>query len=232
MGGTLFLDEIGDTSLSMQVKLLRVLQEGTFLPVGASTPKRTDVRIISATNKDIKKMMMKEEFREDLFYRINVINVQLPSLRERSDDINLLIDHFLNKHCKELGKPLKTIAKKCLEKMFDYSWPGNVRELENEIERLVVLSGDDKVIRIDLLSQRILDRETISPVAGQDQGINISGTLKAASQELEFLMIREGLRRCNFNKSKLAKELGISRAGLIMKADKYGLDQKKRAVGE
>ena len=231
-GGTLFLDEIGDTSLSMQVKLLRVLQEGTFLPVGANTPRKTDVRIVAATNKDIQKMMMKEEFREDLFYRVNVINVKLPSLRERSEDINLLIDYFLKKQCDELGRPLKTIAKKCLEKMFDYSWPGNIRELENEIERLVVLSGDEKIIHAHLLNQRILDEETKSPVIGQKQGINISGSLKTASRELEFLMIKEGLRRCNFNKSKLAKELEISRASLIMKVDKYGLDHRKKAVGE
>jgi two-component system response regulator HupR/HoxA len=115
-GGTLFLDEIGDTSLSMQVKLLRVLQEGTYLPVGATSPRRADVRIIAATNKNIKEMMASGEFREDLYYRINVINVNLPPLRERSEDIPILIEHFLKKRCDESGIPLKTFAKKCLEK--------------------------------------------------------------------------------------------------------------------
>ncbi len=226
-GGTLFLDEIGDTSLSMQVKLLRVLQEGTFMPVGASSPKKTDVRIIAATNKNLKEMMAKGEFREDLYYRINVINVNIPSLRERKEDIPLLMDHFMAKRCGESGVPLKTLSKKCLEKMLDYPWPGNVRELENEIERLVVLAGDDKTIMPESLSARILDFGAEAPSA--NRGINMSGSLKDALEELEMIMIREGLKRCNFNKSKLAKELGISRASLIMKVEKYELDKRSKA---
>ena len=195
----------------MQVKLLRVLQEGTYLPVGATSPKKADVRIVAATNKDLKSMMQKGEFREDLFYRINVINVQLPPLRDRNEDISVLMDHFLKKRCDESGLPMKQFSKKCMEKMLDYPWPGNVRELENEVERLVVLAGDDKTITPDLLSQRILDHGD-RPNAGMTRGVNTSGSLKAALEELESLMIREGLKRCNFNKSKLAKELGISRA--------------------
>ena len=227
-GGTLFLDEIGDTSLSMQVKLLRVLQEGTFLPVGATSPKRADVRIIAATNKNVKEMMKNGEFREDLFYRINVINVDLPPLREREEDVPLLIEHFIDRKCSESGVQVKQLSKKTLEKMLDYNWPGNVRELENEIERLVVLSGSDKTITPDMLSQRILDhgREEFSAA----RGVRTSGSLKDALEELEILMIREGLKRCNFNKSKLSKELGISRASLIMKVDKYGLDKRKKAA--
>lgn len=228
-GGTLFLDEIGDTSLSMQVKLLRVLQEGTFLPVGATTPKKVNVRIIAATNKDLKKMIGEGEFREDLFYRINVINLALPPLRDRKDDIPLLIEHFLKKRCDEAGMPLKTVAKRCMEKMLDYSWPGNVRQLENEVERLVVLAGADKTIQHDFLSPQILEHGRPAAVPGT--GINTSGTLKAALEELEMIMIREGLKRCNFNKSRLSKELGVSRASLIMKVDKYGLD-KRKAVNE
>lgn len=230
-GGTLFLDEIGDTSLTMQVKLLRVLQEGTYLPVGATSPKKADVRIVAATNKDLKTMMQKGEFREDLFYRINVINVQLPPLRDRNEDISVLMDHFIKKRCDESGLPVKQFSKKCMEKMLDYPWPGNVRELENEVERLVVLAGDDKTITPDLLSQRILDHGD-RPGNSMTRGVNTSGSLKAALEELESLMIREGLKRCNFNKSKLAKELGISRASLIMKVDKYGLDKRKKAAGE
>ncbi len=232
-GGTLFLDEIGDTSLSMQVKLLRVLQEGTYLPVGANSPKRTDVRIIAATNRDIKKMMETGEFREDLYYRINVINVNLPPLRDRKEDVPILMDHFMKKRCDEAGLPMKTYSKKCLEKMLDYHWPGNVRELENEIERLVVLAGDDKIITPDLLSPRIV--EAVGGPRGGGvavRGINTNGSLKAALEELEALMIREGLKRCNFNKSKLSKELGISRASLIMKVDKYDLDKRKKAANE
>lgn len=230
-GGTLFLDEIGDTSLSMQVKLLRVLQEGTYMPVGADAPRRTDVRILAATNKDLKSMMAKGEFREDLYYRINVINVNLPSLRERHEDIPVLMDHFLKKRCDEAGMPMKQFSKKCMEKMLDYPWPGNVRELQNEVERLVVLAGDDKMITPDLLSQRILDHGAAPAVA--NRGVNMTGKLKDALEELEAMMIREGLKRCNFNKSKLAKELGISRASLIMKVEKYDLDKRvKKAAGE
>ncbi|MBL6990142.1 MAG: sigma 54-interacting transcriptional regulator [Bacteriovoracaceae bacterium] len=229
-GGTLFLDEIGDTSLSMQVKLLRVLQEGTYLPVGATSQKKADVRIIAATNKNIKEMMVRGEFREDLFYRINVINVKIPALREREGDIHLLMDHFLQKRCAESGIAVKTVSRKVTEMMLNYPWPGNVRELENEIERLVVLSGDSKSILPEHVSPRIVDFGQSSVVA--NRGINTSGNLKKALEELEIIMIREGLRRCDFNKSKLAKELGISRASLIMKVEKYGLDKRKKAVGE
>ncbi len=233
-GGTLFLDEVGDTSLSMQVKLLRVLQEGTFLPVGANAPRKTDVRIIAATNRDIKKMMESGEFREDLYYRINVINVNLPALKERKEDIPILMDHFLKKRCDEAGLAMKTFSKKCLEKMLDYHWPGNVRELENEIERLVVLAGDDKIVTPEQMSPRIMDAVG-GPRSGGTasvRGINTNGSLKTALEELESIMIKEGLKRCNFNKSKLAKELGISRASLIMKVDKYDLDKRKQAANE
>jgi two-component system response regulator HupR/HoxA len=133
-----------------------------------------------------------------------------------------------------MGFPMKSFSKKCMEKMLDYHWPGNVRELENEIERLVVLAGEDKIITPDHLSPRII--EAIGGPRGGGsaavRGINTDGTLKAALEELESLMIREGLKRCNFNKSKLSKELGISRASLIMKVDKYDLDKRKKAAGE
>lgn len=238
-GGTLFLDEIGDTSPSMQVKLLRILQEGTFMQVGATQPKKVNVRVVAATNKDLKEMIAKGEFREDLYYRINVINVALPSLRERTEDIPVLMDFFLQKRCEEAGHPLKTFSKKCLEKMLDYHWPGNVRELQNEVERLVVLAGEDKNITPDMLSARILDSgetHSHSQSGGGSflKGVNTNGSLKDALEELEIIMIREGLKRCAFNKSKLAKELGISRAGLIMKVEKYGLDKRaqKKAAGE
>lgn len=229
-GGTLFLDEIGDTSLSMQVKLLRVLQEGTYMPVGADASRKTDVRILAATNKDLKKMMATGEFREDLYYRINVLNVNLPALRERREDIPILMDHFLKRKCDEQGMPMKQFSKKCMEKMLDYTWPGNVRQLENEVERLVVLAGDDKTITPDLLSPQILDHGAAPESASR--GVNTNGKLKDALHELEILMIKEGLKRCNYNKSKLAKELGISRASLIMKVEKYELDKRKKAAGE
>ena len=241
-GGTLFLDEIGDTSPSMQVKLLRILQEGTYMPVGATTPKKVNVRVIAATNKPLREMIAKGEFREDLYYRINVINVALPSLKERQEDIPILMDYFIQKRCEEAGMALKTFSKKCLEKMLDHTWPGNVRELQNEVERLVVLAGEEKTITPDMLSARILESSEGGHSSGGHssaggsflKGVNTNGSLKDALEELEIIMIREGLKRCGFNKSKLAKELCISRAGLIMKVEKYGLDKRalKRAAGE
>ena len=231
-GGTLFLDEIGDMTLAMQVKLLRVLQEGTFLPVGATQAKKVNVRVVAATNKPLKEMIQKGEFREDLYYRINVINVALPPLRSRQEDIPVLMDHFLEKKCAEMGYKLKSWGKKTLEKMIDFKWPGNVRQLQNEVERLVVLTGEDKTITPDLLSAVITD-EVDGPVrVGNLKGINTKGGLKAALEELEAYMIKEGLKRCNYNKSRLSKELGISRAGLIMKVDKYGLDKRNKAANE
>jgi two-component system, NtrC family, response regulator HupR/HoxA len=229
--GTLFLDEIGDMTQSMQVKLLRVLQEGTFLPVGETRPRKVNVRVIAATNKDLKDMISKSEFREDLYYRINVINIHLPNLEARKDDIPILTDHFIQKRCEEMGQTTKILSSKCLEKMMDYNWPGNIRQLENEIERMIVLGSDDQTLKPDILSPQVIEY-TNSSSAGGASFFNPNGNLKDALEEVEELMIREGLKRCKFNKSKLAKELGISRAGLIMKVEKYGLDKRKKAVGE
>lgn len=223
--GTLFLDEIGDMSPTMQVKLLRVLQEGTLISVGGTDQKKVDVRVVAATNRDLKEMIEQGLFREDLYYRINVINIAVPPLRERKEDIPVLLDHFLDRGCKEKNLPLKSLAKRAIEKIFDYPWPGNIRELENEVERLIVLSGDDPRIAADLLSPRIRDFGEQSKV----QGVRVAGKLKDALEELEKTMIREGLKRTGWNKSRLAKELGISRAGLIMKVEKYGLDKRKLA---
>ncbi|MBN1115182.1 MAG: sigma 54-interacting transcriptional regulator, partial [Oligoflexia bacterium] len=219
-GGTFFLDEIGDMSLAMQVKILRVLQEGTFIPVGATEPKKVDVRIIAATNREIKEMIMKGDFREDLYYRINVINVNVPPLRDRQEDIPLLTDYFLEKASKESGSMKKKLSKKLLAKMMEYQWPGNIRELENEVERLVVLAGDEAIIDIDLLSARIND-------SSDKKTIKYGGKLKDAIEDLEKDLIEEGLKRNSWNKSKLAKDLGISRASLISKVEKYELEKRK-----
>ncbi len=225
--GTLFLDEVGDMSLAMQVKLLRVLQQGTLTPVGGTEERKVDVRVIAATNRDLKRMIEEGGFREDLYYRINVINIQVPCLRDRREDIPVLVDHFLLKNCKEKEIPLKALTSRTMEKIFDYHWPGNIRQLENEIERLVVLSGTETKIGPELLSQPI--RDAVAGAGGGGKGVNVkfAGKLKDAMEELEKSMIKEGLRRTKWNKSKLAKELGISRAGLIMKVEKYGLDKRK-----
>ncbi|HRO68341.1 MAG TPA: sigma 54-interacting transcriptional regulator [Pseudobdellovibrionaceae bacterium] len=224
--GTFFLDEIGDTSPTMQVKLLRVLQEGTFIPVGSTETRKVDVRIIAATNRNLKEMVEQGTFREDLYYRLNVINIRVPPLRERKEDLPYLTDYFLQKVADQTpGSAKKVLNKRALEKLYDYPWPGNVRELQNEIERLCVLSGDESKLMAENLSPKILEAGEKNKV----QGSRLQGKLKDALEELERDMIREGLRRTGWNKSKLAKELGISRAGLIMKVEKYGLDKRKIA---
>jgi two-component system, NtrC family, response regulator HupR/HoxA len=221
--GTFFLDEIGDTSPTMQVKLLRVLQEGTFIPVGAVESRRVDVRIVAATNRNLKEMVEAGTFREDLYYRLNVINIHVPALRDRKEDIPFLAEFFMNKAQSGAGAAKKVLTKRALEKLYDYAWPGNVRELQNEMERLIVLAGPETKITADMLSPKILELGDKTKV----QGARLHGKLKDALEDLEREMIREGLRRTGWNKSKLAKELGISRAGLIMKVEKYGLDKRK-----
>jgi len=225
--GTFFLDEIGDTSPTMQVKLLRVLQEGTFTPVGSTEMRKVDVRIVAATNRNLREMVEQGTFREDLYYRLNVINLRVPPLRERKEDIPLLAEFFLQKACEVQNKPKLSMTKRALEKLYDYPWPGNVRELQNEMERLVVLAGEDAKILPEVLSPKIIEAGERNKV----QGARLHGKLKDALEDLERDMIKEGLRRTGWNKSKLAKELGISRAGLIMKVEKYGLDKRRLLKG-
>jgi two-component system, NtrC family, response regulator HupR/HoxA len=220
--GTLFLDEIGDTSPAMQVKLLRVLQEGTFIPVGGTEQKKVDVRIVAATNKNLDAMKKNGSFREDLYYRLNVINVKVPPLRERKDDIPLLCSRFLEDYALNSNTPKKRVSKECLDAFQKYDWPGNVRELQNEIERLCVLCGDSEVVTAENVSDRlatVLKRDDKFP------GLRLEGKLKDAIETLEKKMIFECLTREQWNKSRAAKELGISRAGLIMKCEKYGYDK-------
>jgi two-component system response regulator HupR/HoxA len=217
--GTLFLDEVGETSMSMQVKLLRVLQEGTFTPVGSTEVRTTNARIVCATNRNLEEMVKKGEFREDLFFRLNVINLVVPPLRERKEDIPLLLDHFLEKFAKAAHASKKIVPSTCLQILLNYDWPGNVREFENEIERLCVLAGDETTVSLDHFSTRVREGHK------KTQTFRLEGKLKDALEALELQMIKEGLERVQWNKSKLAKELGISRAGLIMKVEKYGLEK-------
>ena len=219
--GTFFLDEIGDMTPSLQVKVLRVIQEGTFTPVGSTDMKKVDVRLIAATNRDLKAMVSSGQFREDLYYRINVINLVIPPLRERRDDIELLIDHFLEKHCSRGRLRVKRIAPACRQKLLNYEWPGNVRELENEIERLLVLVGDEKLIEESLLSPRVRDfaGRGIHPESTQTR------SLPEAVKNLERRMIADALERHNWNKTKAAVELKVSRRNLIRLVQKYELER-------
>jgi transcriptional regulator with PAS, ATPase and Fis domain len=210
-------------SPALQVKVLRVLQEGTFTPVGDTQPRHVDVRIVAATNRDLRKMVDKGEFREDLYYRVNVINLTVPPLRERREDIPLLVEHFLRKNAKGRRLRQKRLAKGCLDRLMQYPFPGNIRELENEIERLVVLAGDDKQIGEELLSPRIRQPEAREGTLAEEPN-----SLPAAVDALERNMIYDVLRRNQWNKTKAAEELPISRRNLIRKVNKYKLDSRRR----
>jgi transcriptional regulator with GAF, ATPase, and Fis domain len=231
--GTFFLDEVGDMSPALQVKLLRVLQEGTFTPVGGTEQRQVDVRVIAATHKDLHKLVERGEFREDLYYRINVIKVQVPPLRERMDDLPILLEHFLRKHFRARPGALRTrpprLSSEALSVMQSYPWPGNIRELENEIERCMVLGGEFEELPAELLSQRVQDVARAQPVLTRSalaRSYEKSASLKDAVEQLERDLIHQGLIRTHWNKSQLAKDLGISRSNLIMKVERYGLDKK------
>ncbi len=221
-GGTFFLDEIGDMSASLQVKLLRVLQEGTLTPVGGTKPVKVDVRIVAASHKDLAAMVARKEFREDLYYRVNVLRITLPALRDRATDIPLLAHHFLRKHWKGQGAE-PHLADATLDAMVRYGWPGNIRELENEIERMLVLGGEGPEIGPDLLSPRIRAGGEAPPPRPAPQ---LVGTLREVMETVEAEVILQGLIRTHWNKSQLAKELGISRSYLIQKCTQYGLERK------
>jgi two-component system response regulator HupR/HoxA len=220
-GGTLFLDEVGDMSPTMQPKLLRFLQEGSFLPVGETGNRQSDVRVLAATNRDLPTMVEAGTFREDLYYRLNVIPVQMPPLRERSEDIPLLCEHFLEKlkfAGKSKGTP-KRLQPEVLRDFYRREWHGNVRELESEIERLVVLSGDDEEIGPGLLD-----------IEGGGRGPDLTsyrhrGSLEESVRALERDLIEAGLIQTHWNKSRLSRDLGISRTTLIKKIKEYGLEE-------
>ncbi len=215
-GGTLLLDEVGELEQSIQAKLLRVLQEGTFLPVGSVIEKKVDVRILTATNRNLLEMVEQGKFREDLYYRLNVINIKLPSLYERKEDIMPIVDHLLDKLAEQKNIKKKAITTEAANLLQEHKWKGNIRELENEIERMLVLGKDDEILGIDLLSHQIKENE-----ANDNEH---KGTLKSAIESLEKQMIKQTLERKNGNKSHAAKELGISRSNLIAKVQHYKLE--------
>lgn len=207
-GGTIFLDEIGDTSLAMQAKLLRVLQEKEIYMVGSSRPQKIDVRILSATNKDLSTLIKKEKFREDLFFRLNTITIQLPPLRERKDDILELISYFLSKFSQELDRPVLRFSDDCLQVLRNYFWPGNVRELENMIHGLVVMSENETIQVSDL--PEFMRFSVLS-----------TSNFNRSLAEVEAECIRNVLANVGGNKSKAAKILGIDRKTLRKKINLY-----------
>ena len=214
-GGTLFLDEIGDISLTMQVKLLRVLQEQEFERVGGEQTLKVDVRIISATNKNLPEQLREGHFREDLYYRLSVIPIKLPPLRERKTDIPLLANFFLQKIIKNKTGLRKTIPVESLQLLSDYSWPGNIRELENLIERLVVISSTEEISPA-LVAQQLGKAAVPSPTQEE-------GTLDQALYSYEKNLILQALKQSHGIKNQAAKLLGIRTSTLYYKMEKYGI---------
>ena len=219
-GGTIFLDEIGDMSPNLQVKLLRVLQDGSFEPVGSSKPQSVDVRVIAATNQDLEQAIEQGKFRADVFYRLNVIPIEVPPLRSRRDDISLLANHFLHRIGTEKGKLVKGFRSEALERLRGYDWPGNVRELENLIERLVVLRDGDEISVDDLPPklQRSSGPSFGMPPIGPD-GIDFNETV----DQVETHMILQALRQTKWNKNRAAQLLGLNRTTLLEKIKKKEL---------
>ena len=214
-GGTVFLDEVGEMAPSTQVKVLRVLQEREFERVGGNEVVKVDIRLISATNKDLEESVRKGEFREDLYYRLCVFPIKLPPLRERKDDIPLLIQYFMEKYTAREEKNIVSMAPDAIELMMTYHWPGNVRELENTIERAVVLTSTSEIVGNDLPAN--------VRAIGERRVIDTSKTLNTWIEKLEEEALSKALLECEGNVSLTARKLGIGRATIYRKAKKYGL---------
>jgi transcriptional regulator with GAF, ATPase, and Fis domain len=223
-GGTLFLDEIGDMSLEMQKKLLRTLQSGELRRVGGKDVVRVDVRIISASNRELKELIRQGAFREDLFYRLNVVTIALPPLRERRDDVPLLVDHFLEAIAKESGRPKCGVDEEALRLMAAYPWPGNIRELENELRRLTALSPDGR-IDAALLKPEIRQTE-VKPGPAAWAGKQLKDVVKEVTEQVEREAILHALRETGWVKTEASRILGISRVTLDAKIDAFGLKKE------
>jgi transcriptional regulator with PAS, ATPase and Fis domain len=224
-GGVLLLDEIGEIEPFIQAKLLRTLQEREVRRMGEAAVRRVDVRIICATNADLGAKVRDGSFREDLFYRINVVQVRIPPLRERTGDIEQFIDHFFKKW--QLPVP---VVSRAARKLFErYRWPGNIRELENELERVTALYDSIGEISPPMLSERLVYNEDES---GLELEMFDEGPLSQAVGILERHMLKKALRRLNWNKTRTAQALGLSRQGLIQKIKRYGLQPETFTVNE
>jgi len=212
-GGTLFLDEIGDLPLNLQVKLLRAIEDKHFLPVGGVKPVYSDVRIIAATNQNLFEKTKAGEFREDLYYRLNVIEIKLPSLSERKDDIPILVNHFIEKYCNEMGKKVLGVNNDTMKILLSHNWPGGVRELENVIERAVIFAKDD-LIKPENLSDNL---------RGNFSEQNFPDSLKEAVKNFERVHILRIIKKCDYNKEETAKVLSIGLSSLYRKMEELDI---------
>lgn len=222
--GTIFLDEIGELPMLLQVKILRVLQEREVDKVGETRPIKVDVRVIAATNRDLEKMVADGTFRDDLYYRLAVVSIRVPPLRERADDIPFLVDHFLNKHAERLARQRPTVERDVYSAFNLYAWPGNIRELENVIERALVLDKDG-VLGLDDLPDRLRTREPrVANLRMElpDEGISL--------EDVERELILASLHKHNWNQTRAAAFLNITRSTLLYRMEKFGLEKEKKPV--
>lgn len=217
-GGTIFLDEIGDISPNMQLKLLRVLQEGEFERVGGNETKRVDVRILAATNRNLEEAMKSGQFRQDLYYRLNVIPIDVPPLKERKDDIPLLVAYFLEKFNTEFNKSIKGVDEEAMKYLQSYDWPGNIRELENLMERAIVLNKTG-ILTIKDFPLFAAETDTMEEI---DLDVNSDLTLMVDNFEKKIIL--KALRENNFNKLRTAEKLGIHRSTFMSKLKKYEIN--------
>lgn len=216
-GGTFFLDEIGDLSLPLQAKILRVLQEKEIRRIGENRSRRVDVRFISATHRNLEQEVAAGRFRQDLYFRLRIITIEIPPLRQRPEDVLVLVNHFLDKYCREMNKPRAFFSPAALELLLKYGWPGNVRELQNEIQRALVLAGNDQVLGEELLSDDIRK--------SKDRPLPDRWDYSRAKAEFEKKFLGEALRHFNFHRARTAAAIGLTRQGLFRLIKKYGLDR-------
>jgi DNA-binding NtrC family response regulator len=226
--GTLFIDEVASMSLSLQAKLLRALQEREVERVGESRPFKFDIRLIAASNLDLRKLVKDGSFREDLFYRLNVVPIGLPPLRSRREDVVLLAQHFVAKSCKHNGVPRRTLSQAALRALMGYSWPGNIRQLENAIEHAVAVSGVATEILPEMLPEDVRSpgrSSMVTPVTIPDEGVDFSAIMNALEREL----ITRGLEKTGGNKRQAARLLNLSRTTLIDKLQRLGVSDSSAA---
>src|ERR1700720_2506028 len=236
--GTIFFDEISTVSPETQAKLLRVIQEREFMRLGGTETIKVDVRILAASNEDLTKLVREGRFREDLFHRLNVISLHLPPLRERKEDVPLLVERFLERYCQENGKPPRAFTNGAMKLMMDYDWPGNVRELENVVERAVVLSTQESM-DIDLLPESVRTREIVKgvrlqlaeflpPMPGEPGGFGSSPSLFQILEEVERRIIVDMLERTNWNQTEASERFQVPLSTLNQKIKRLGIETRRR----
>jgi transcriptional regulator with PAS, ATPase and Fis domain len=216
--GTFFLDEVGDLSLPLQAKLLRLLQEREVRRIGETRTRRVDVRFISATNKDLEREIERGNFRMDLYYRLRILTIDVPPLRERKGDLLLLINHFLSRYSQEMRRERAYVSPHALELMMSYSWPGNVRELQNEVQRALILAAGEDLIGVEHLSPKLNPQGEYST--------SVSYSYFEAKAEFEKRFLRQALHRFGHNKARTAAEVGLTRQGLFKLLKKHNLTAK------